>query len=145
MGISVISRGLSAAGFRALQEGCGHLFGRVFPDGLLNYWTPAKKRARLRTRTGLLTYGNFSYYMGPIARWFSGVTGGVWAFIWAGMPKWVIELLGAYEKAGPFENENWVDNAWELQLLHGAHRPLGFGRYRGGVGIYSGGSVPMSY
>ena len=66
-------------------------------------------------------------------------------FIWAGLPRWVIELLDAGEKAGPFENENWVANVWECQLLHGAHRPLGFGRYRRGVGLYLVGSVPISY
>ena len=92
-----------------------------------------------------LTSGNFSYYMGPIARWVLGFTGAVWAFIWAGLSQWVIELLGAAEKAGPFENENWVANVWKLQLLHGPHRPLGFGRYRRGVGICLGGSSPMGY
>ena len=81
-------------------------------------------------RTGSLTSGDISYYMGPIARWVLGVTGWVWAFIWAGLPKWVIELLDAGDKAGPFENENWVANVWKFQLLHGAIRPLGFGRYR---------------
>ena len=83
--------------------------------------------------------------MGPIAQWVLGVTVGVWAFIRAGLPQWVIELLGAGEKAGPLENENWVVNVWKVQLLHRAHRPMGFGRYRRGVGIYSGGSVPMGY
>ena len=135
--------GISPTGFRALSEGFGHLFGRVCPDGLLNYWAPAKNRARLRKRTGLLTSGDFSYYMGPIARWVSGVTGWVWGFIRAFLPQW-LELLGAVGKAAPFENESWAPNVWELQLLHGAHRPLGFGRYRMGVGIYSGVSAPMA-
>ena len=102
-----------------------------------------EKRDRLRTRTGLLTSGNSSYYMGPIARWFSGVTGVMWVCIWVGLPRWVIELSGAGAKAAPFENENWVSNVWEFQLLDGAHRPLGFGRYRRVVGIYLGGSVAM--
>ena len=52
--------------------------------------------------------------------------------------------MGAGEKAGPFESENWVSKVRELQLVHGAHRPLGFGRYRGSVGIYSGCSFPMT-
>ena len=56
-----------------------------------------------------------------------------------------IELLGAGSKAAPFENENCVANVWEFQLLHGAHRTLGFGRYRRVVGIYSGGPSPMGY
>ena len=82
--------GPSPAGFRALPEGCGHLFGRVCPHELLNYWAPVKKKqARLRTRTGLLTSGNFSYYVGPIADWVLGVTGGVWAFIRAGLSQWL--------------------------------------------------------
>ena len=80
--------------------------------------------------------------MGSIAHLVLGVTGGVWAFICAGLSRWVIELLDVGEKAGPLENEHWVANVWKLQLLHGAHRPLGFGRYRRGVGIYLGGSVP---
>ena len=83
--------------------------------------------------------------MEPIPHWVLGVTGGVWAFSWAGLPQWVIELLGAGEKADPFENENWVANVWKFQLLHGTHRPMGFGRYRMGVGIYLGGSFPMGY
>ena len=82
--------------------------------------------------------------MGPIGRWFSGVTGGARAFIWAGLSREVSALSGAVEKAGPFENENWVANVWELQLLHGARRPLFFGRYRRGAGVYLAGSVPMS-
>ena len=114
--------------------GNGHLFGRARPSGLLYYWASVKKQARLGTRTGLLTSGNFSYYMGPIARWVLGVTGGVWAFIWAGLPQWVIELLDAGDKAGPFENEKWVDKVWKFHLLHGVHRTLGFGRYRMGCG-----------
>ena len=92
----------------------------------------------------MLTSGNCSYYMDSIARWVSGVTGGAWAFIWAGMCQW-LGLLDAGEKTGPFENENWVPNVWEFQLLHGVHPPLGFGRYRRGVGIYSGGSPPVTY
>ena len=56
--------------------GVGAFIWMGLPDGLLNYWTPATKRARLSTRTGLITSGNFSYYMGPVARWVSGVTGG---------------------------------------------------------------------
>ena len=69
----------------------------------------------------------------------------MWAFIREGLPQWVIELLGAGEEADPFENENFVANVWKFQLLHGAYRPLGFGRYRTGVGIYSDGSAPMNY
>ena len=57
-------RGSVAAMFRALQEGRGHLFGRVCHNGLMNYWTPVKKQAFLRTITGLLTSGNFRYYAG---------------------------------------------------------------------------------
>ena len=83
--------------------------------------------------------------MGPIAHWVSGVTGGAWEFSWAGLPQWVIELLGTGEKAGPYENEDRFANVWKFQLLRGAHRPLGFGRYRRGVGIYLGWSSPMSY
>ena len=56
--------GLSPARFRALQEWCGHLFGRVCRNGLMNYRTPVKKQAFLRTTTGLLTSGNFRYYAG---------------------------------------------------------------------------------
>ena len=83
--------------------------------------------------------------MGPIAHWVLGVTGWAWAFIWAGLSQWVIELLDAGDKAGPFGGENRVANVWEFQLLHVAHRPLGFGRYRRGLAIYSGGSSPISY
>ena len=69
--------------------------------------------------------------MGPIAHWDLGVTGGVWAFIRAGLSQWVIELLDAGEKTGPFENENWVANVWKFQLLHGAiaRRVLGVTRW----------------
>ena len=56
--------GLSPARFRALPEGCGHLFGRVCRNGLMNYWTPVKRQAFSRTITGLLTSGNFRYYLG---------------------------------------------------------------------------------
>ena len=83
--------------------------------------------------------------MGPIARWVLGVTGWVWAFMRAGLSQWVIELLDAGEKSGPFENENWVANVWKCQLLRGVHLPLGFGGYRRSVGMYLGGSVPMGY
>ena len=83
--------------------------------------------------------------MGPNARWDLGVTGWVWAFIRAGLSQWVIELLDAGDKTGPFENENWVANVWEFQLLHGAHRPLSFARYRRVVGIYFGESAAMFF
>ena len=58
--------------------------------------------------------------MGPVAHRVSGVTGWAWAFIRAGLSRWVIELLNTGEKAGPFENEDWVPNVGELHLLHGA-------------------------
>ena len=93
-----------------LPEGRGPLFGRAGPNEVLNYWTPVKKRARLSTRTEFLTSGNFSYYTGSVARWFAGVTGGAWAFIWAGIPQGVIELLDAGGKTGPFVGENWASN-----------------------------------
>ena len=67
------------------------------------------------------------------------------AFIRAGLSQWGIELLDAGKITGPLEEENWVANVWKLQLLHGPHRPLGFGRYRRGEGIYLGGSAPMGY
>ena len=133
--------GNRALGFGRYRMGSGHLFGRVCPDELLNYWTPVKKRGRLRKRTGSITSGNFSYYMGPIAHWVSVVTGGLWGFIWAGLSQWR-GLLDACEKADPLEDENWVDNVWELQLIRGAHRPLGFARYRMRGGIYLGGFPP---
>ena len=79
--------GLSPAKFRAFPEGRGHLFVRVCPDELLNYWGPAEKRVRLRTRTGSLTSGDFSYYVGPIAQWASAVTRGDWAFLRAGLAR----------------------------------------------------------
>ena len=57
------------------------------PQGVIELLGACEKRARLRTRTGLLTPGDFSYYMGPVSQWVSGVTGGVWAFIRAGLPQ----------------------------------------------------------
>ena len=83
--------------------------------------------------------------MGPFARWVLGVTGWLGAIVRAGLSKWVIELLGEGEKACPFENENWVSNVSDFQLLHGAHRPLGFWRYRSVVGSYLGGSIPTAW
>ena len=82
--MSIISRGLSTAGFRALSEGSGRLFWRVFADGF-------------------------------------------------------IELLsGTGGESGPIENGNWGATRWGFQLFRGVYRPMGFGRYRRGVGIYSG-------
>ena len=52
--------------------------------------------------------------MGPVAHRVSGVTGWAWAFIRAGLSRWVIELLNTGEKAGPFENENWAANVWDF-------------------------------
>ena len=91
------------------------------------------KRARSRTETGTLSTGNFSHFTGLIDRWVSVVTRSAWAWIWAGLPRRVIELSGTSEKAGPFDNENGVANFWEFQLLHGPRRPLGIGRYRRGL------------
>ena len=42
---------------------------------LMNYWAPVKKLAILRPITGLITFGNFSYYIGPSPARF-------WAFRW---------------------------------------------------------------
>ena len=69
----------------------------------------------------------------------------MWEFSRPGLPQWVTELLDAGETAGPFGPEQWVSNAREFQLLHGAHRPQGFGCYRRDVGLYSGGPAPMRY
>ena len=54
--------GPSPTRFRALPDVRGHLFRRVCRNGLMNYWTPAQKKAHLRTTTGLITSGDFSYY-----------------------------------------------------------------------------------
>ena len=106
--------------FRALPDGCGHLCGRVCRNGLTNYWAPVKKQAPLRTIAGFLSPGNFSYYMGPSATRFRALPDGVWAFIWAGLSKWVNEFLGAGGKAFLLENANLVDNVWKYQLFHGS-------------------------
>ena len=83
--------------------------------------------------------------MGPIARGVLVVTWGRGDLFGRVCPDELLDFWAPAKKAGPPENENWVDNVWKFQLLRGAHRPMGFWRYRMGVGIYSGGSSPMSY
>ena len=104
-----------------------------------------EKRARFRTRNGWLTAGNFSYYMEPVAQWVSGVTVGCGHLFGQVCPSELSNYWEPAKKTGPLEKENWVDNIWNFQLLHGGHRPLGFGRCRMGVGIYLGRATPMSY
>ena len=94
LGISAILRAISLDWFRPLPDRRGHLFGRVLPAGLLNYWAPAGKRSRSRTETAKLLAWNFSYFSAPIARWVSGVTRSVWAFTQAGLSRRVYWITG---------------------------------------------------
>ena len=73
-GFQLLRGALRPLGFGRYRGGCWDLSGRVCPNGLLNYWTPVKKQARLSTRTGFLRFGNFSYYVGSVAHWVLGVT-----------------------------------------------------------------------
>ena len=93
--------------FRALQEGCGQLFGRVCPNELLNYCRPVKIGPVGERKMGANVW-KFQLLRRAHRPLDFGVTGEVRAFVWAGFPRRVIELLGAGEKAGPFENENRV-------------------------------------
>ena len=43
---------------------------------------------------------------------------------------------------GPIENGNWGASGRGFQLFQGVYRPLGFGRYPIGVGMYLGGAAP---
>ena len=91
-------------GFWRYRIVVGIYLGGSSPTGLLNYWAPAGKRGRSRTATGTLLTGIFSYFTGSIDRWVSAVTRPDWPFIWAGMPRLFIQLLGASGEAGPIEN-----------------------------------------
>ena len=62
----------------------------------------------------------FPLLLGPVARYFSGVTGGVCAFISAGLSQWANELLDTGDKASPLETNNWVSNVWRFPLLRGS-------------------------
>ena len=86
----------------------------------MNYWTPVKKHALLGTITGLLTSGNFRYYVVLSPARFRALPGGIWAFIWADLSQWANELLDTGEKASPLEGNNWVANVWEFPLLRGS-------------------------
>ena len=56
-----------------------------------------------------------------------------WPFIWAGLSPWVNGLLGAGEKAGPFEHDSRNSNVSKYRLLHEsiAHWVLGVIKGRG--------------
>ena len=85
----------------------------------MNYWTPVKKQAFSRTITGLLTSGNFRYYLGLSPARFRALPDGV-GFIWAGLSQRANELLDTGEKASLLENNNWVANVWGFPLLRGS-------------------------
>ena len=80
--------------------------------------------------------------MVSIAHWVSGVIGGVWAFMWAGTPRWIIELLDSGGKSASVEHQNWSSTGWEFQLLHVSIAHWVSGVIIGTWGFIRGGGLP---
>ena len=83
--------------------------------------------------------------MGAIAHWVLGVAGGVWAFSRAGLPQWVIELLGAGEKKARWGTRTGLLTSGNPSYFMGSIARWVLGVTGGGVGIYLGGSARMAY
>ena len=61
--------GLSPYRSLALPDGCGHLFGRVCHNGIIDYWTPLKKQAFvLGNNNWVANVWEFPVLRGAVAR-----------------------------------------------------------------------------
>ena len=140
MGISVISRCLAPAGFRALSERFGHLFGGVCPVGLIELLGAGGAAGPIAAGNLHATSWEFQLFHGvyhPLR--FGNYRRGVGIYLGGVCSSGLIELLDAGGKAGPTDDGNWNPTGWEFQLFHGVYRPMVSGRYRRGLGIYLAG------